>query len=391
MEIVKYEGNNLDELITQAKREYGKDVKIISYEVMNERGFIPFLGKKRYALFIQVPTQEEGFFDVLAKEEKNEEIDKFLEKIEKMIDKKIEPLKNAIVKGDSALLDLPAHAAQNSKLDFAQEFKEFTGDALDLIRLLLKKDVDPKVAKMLVKESCGLDIDANKFDLNTSFFKEALVNAIEKKIKFKGPLKIQKGAFKVISFVGPTGVGKTTNLFKIASELVLNQKLKIAVISIDTFKVGAIQQARSFSNILNIPFFAITDSKNLKKTLQNLSGIDVVLIDTVGRSHYDYWRLGEMKEILGSGSDFMDISLVISCNYKNSEAIEIVNRYRTFFPISDIFFTKIDETYKPGILLNLPIKTDIPVSFISTGQKVPEDIRILTPERMANYILGESL
>ena len=390
MEIVKYEGYNLDELILQAKKEYGKDVKIISYEV-NEKGAIPFLKKKKYALFVQVPTPDDGFLDVLAKEEKNEEIDRFLEKIEKMIDKKIEPLKQALANCTGGSSELPSHATVAAPLDFAQEFKEFTGDALDLIKLLLKKDVEPKIAKMLVKESCGFDIDANKFDLNTSFFKEALVNAVEKKIKFRGPLKIQKGTFKVIAFVGPTGVGKTTNLFKIASELVINQKLKIAVISIDTFKVGAIQQARSFSNILNIPFYAITDSKNLKKTLQNLNGFDVVLIDTVGRSHYDYWRLGEMKEILGSGSDFMEISLVISCNYKNSEALEIVNRYRTFFPINDIFFTKIDETYKPGILLNLPIKSNIPLSFISTGQKVPEDIRVLNAERIANYILGESV
>ncbi len=390
MEIVKYEGYNLDELILRAKKEYGKDIKIISYEVSDE-GILPFLKKKKYALFVQVPTPDEGFFDLLTKEQKNEEIDRFLERIEEMIDKKIAPLKEAIMKGaGEGSLELPAHVQlPSTKLDFDEEFKEFTGDALELIKLLIKKDVDPKIAKLIVKESCGFDIDANKFDLTTSFFKEALVNAIEKKIKFKGPLKIQKGSFKIIAFVGPTGVGKTTNLFKIASELVLNQKLKIAVISIDTFKVGAIQQARSFSNILNIPFYAITDSNNLKKTLQNLEGFDVVLIDTVGRSHYDYWRLGEMKEVLGGGSDFMDITLVISCNYKNSEAIEIVNRYRTFFPINDIFFTKIDETYKPGILLNLPIKTDIPVSFISTGQKVPEDIRVLNPERIANYILGE--
>ncbi len=385
MEIIKYEGHDLDELILRAKKEYGKDVKIISYEVSKGGLF----GKKKYSLFVQVATPEEGFVDLLTKEERNEEIDRFLGKIENMIDKKIEPLKKVLEEGKCTDLSVPAHNAIPTELDFAEQFKEFTGDALDLIKLLIKKDVDPKIAKTLVKESCGFDIDANKFDLNTSFFKEALIKAIEKKIKFKGPLRLQKGAFKVIAFVGPTGVGKTTNLFKIASELVINQKLRIAVISIDTFKVGAIQQARSFSNILNIPFYAITDSKNLKKTLQNLNGLDVVLIDTVGRSHYDYWRLGEMKEILGGGSDFMDISLVISCNYKNSEAIEIVNRYRTFFPINDIFFTKIDETYKPGILLNLPIKADIPVSFISTGQKVPEDIRILNPERMANYILGE--
>jgi len=388
MEIVKYEGYNLDDLIKKARKEYGKDVKIVSYEISNG-GIFPFK-RKKYSLFVQVKAPEEGFFELLAKEEKNEEIDRFLEKIEHMIDKKLAPLKEAISKGceDSPISTQNPHH-QAIKLPFEEEFKEFTGDALDLIKLLIKKDVDPKIAKLLVKESCGFDIDANKFDLNTSFYKEALVNSVEKKIKFKGPLKIQKGSFKVISFVGPTGVGKTTNLFKIASELVINQKLKIAVISIDTFKVGAIQQARSFSNILNIPFFAISDSKNLKKTLQNLNGYDVVLIDTVGRSHYDYWRLGEMKEILGSGSDFMDVVLVISCNYKNSEALEIVNRYRTFFPIDSIFFTKIDETYKPGILLNLPIKSDLPLSFISVGQKVPEDIRVMNPERVAKYILGE--
>ena len=388
MEIVKYEGYNLDDLIAKAKQEYGPDVKIISYEI-NYDGIIPFR-RRKYALFVQVPSAEEGFLDLLVKEEKNEEVDRFLERIEEMIDKKIAPLKEAIAKQcEGAEISKPQMAATGEPIPFEEQFKEFTGDALDLIKLLIKKDVEPKIAKLLVKESCGFDIDANKFDLNTSFFKEALINAVEKKIKFKGPLKLQKGSFKAIAFVGPTGVGKTTNLFKIASELVLNQKLKIAVISIDTFKVGAIQQARSFSNILNIPFFAVSDSKNLKKTLQNLQGYDVVLIDTVGRSHYDYWRLGEMKEILGSGSDFMDVMLVISCNYKNSEAVEIVNRYRTFFPVDSIFFTKIDETYKPGILLNLPIKTDIPLSFISIGQKVPEDIRVLNPERIAKYILGE--
>ncbi|MRJ01897.1 MAG: flagellar biosynthesis protein FlhF [Epsilonproteobacteria bacterium] len=387
MEIIKYEGYSLEDLIAQAKREHGKNVRIISYEVIDE-GIPPFK-RKRYSLLVQVATPEEGFFELLAKEERSEEIDRFLERIEEMIDKKIAPLKDALTQRCEVGLGEAVVPPGGEEIPFEEQFKEFTGDALDLIRLLIKKDVDPKVAKELVKESCGFDIDANKFDLNTSFFREALTNGIEKKIKFKGPLKLQKGAFRVIAFVGPTGVGKTTNLFKIASELVLNQKLRIATISIDTFKVGAIQQARSFSNILNIPFFAISDSKNLKKTIQNLQGYDVVLIDTVGRSHYDYWRLGEMKEILGGSSDFMDVILVISCNYKNSEAIEIVNRYRTFFPIDSIFFTKIDETHKPGILLNLPIKTDIPVSFISIGQKVPEDIRVLNPERMAKYILGE--
>lgn len=383
MKINKYEGYDLDALIDEAKKELGNDIKILSYEVEEEKGFFPFKKRKKYTLFVEVPTAEDGFLDMLTKEEKNEEVDRFLAKIEAMIDKKIASLNLQ----NPAVLSTPPH---NEQVIVSNEnFNEFTGDAIELINTLLKKDVEPKIAKILVKESCGLDIDTNKLDLNTSFFKEAIIKGIEKKIKFTGPLKIQKGGLKIKAFVGPTGVGKTTNLFKIASELVINQNLKVAVISIDTFKVGAIQQARAYANILNIPFFAVTDSKNLKKTLSNISNIDIVLIDTVGRSHYDYWRLGEMKEILGGGNDLIDISLVISCNYKNSEAVEIVNRYRTFFAINSIFFTKIDETYKPGILVNLPIKVDIPLSFISTGQRVPEDIRLLNPEKVANYLLGE--
>jgi len=383
MKINKYEGYDLDALIDEAKKELGNDIKILSYEVEEEKGFFPFKKRKKYTLFVEVPTAEDGFLDMLTKEEKNEEVDRFLSKIEAMIDKKIASLNLQ----NPTVLSTPPH---NEQVIVSNEnFNEFTGDAIELINTLLKKDVEPKIAKILVKESCGLDIDTNKLDLNTSFFKEAIIKGIEKKIKFTGPLKIQKGGLKIKAFVGPTGVGKTTNLFKIASELVINQNLKVAVISIDTFKVGAIQQARAYANILNIPFFAVTDSKNLKKTLSNISNIDIVLIDTVGRSHYDYWRLGEMKEILGGGNDLIDISLVISCNYKNSEAVEIVNRYRTFFAINSIFFTKIDETYKPGILVNLPIKVDIPLSFISTGQRVPEDIRLLNPEKVANYLLGE--
>jgi flagellar biosynthesis protein FlhF len=383
MRINKYEGYNLDALIEKAKEELGKNIKILSYESEDERSLLfPFKKRTKYTLFVESPSSTDRFLDILSKEKKNQEIDSFLERIEKMIDKKLEAFKLQQLH----TLPTPAHSNGNSFM-INDDFSEFSGDAVELIRKLLEKGVEPKNAKIVVKEACGFDIDTNKLDLSTTFFKEALVKGIERKIKFTGPIKIKNTRLNVKAFVGPTGVGKTTNLFKIASELVINQKLNVAVISIDTFKVGAVQQARAYANILNIPFFAITDSKNLKKTLSNLLDVDAVLIDTVGRSHYDYWRLGEMKEILGASSDLIDISLVISCNYKNSESIEIVNRYKTFFPINSIFFTKIDETYKPGILLNLPIRSEIPVSFISTGQRVPEDIRLLNPEKIADYLL----
>ena len=391
MEINVYEGYDLENLIQKAKHELGEDIKILYYETEDVKHWIPFRKKKRYKIFVEKEieqfekeTQEKSETTTSSlSTSSTPDVNDLLSKIESMLDQKLKTVVPSQVMQLSSPTDIKE---KDYKVDY---FEEFTGEAIDLIQFLISKEVEPDVAKVIVKEACGIDLENNKMDLSTSTFKEAIVKGIEKNIKFTGPFDVKKDNLKVITFVGPTGVGKTTNLFKIASEFVINRNLKVGAISTDTFKVGAVQQARAYANILNIPFHAITDSKNLRKKLLDMPELDVILIDTVGRSHYDYWRLGEIKEILSGGSDWMEVVLAISCNTKNKEAMEIVNRYRTFFPINSLFFTKIDETRDPGILLNLPIKTGIPVSYVSVGQRVPEDIRILTPERIANYLLGE--
>ncbi len=411
-----FEGTTLEEAIEKAKGELGENIKVLHYEVIDEKSWIPFRKKKKYKVFIeQLEEESSNTFEYHLEteteqlEEAEEEVktysistltededsttdnkqngninyDELLERIETIIDKK---LQNLVV--PPVPISPESNGSTNGD-EINEIIKEFTGEAIDLIKFLVEKEVEPNVAKEVVKSACGLDIDSNKMDLTTPTFREAILKGIRENIKFTGSFNKAENKLKVITFVGPTGVGKTTNLFKIASELIINKDLKVGVISTDTFKVGAVQQARAYSSILNIPFYTITDSKSLKKTLLELSNMDVILIDTVGRSHYDYWRLGEIKEILSGGTDWMDVVLVLSCNYKYKEALEIVNRYRAFFPISSLLFTKIDETRTPGILINLPYKTGLPLSYLSTGQRVPEDIRTLTPENLTEYILGE--
>ncbi len=407
-----YEGYTLEEAIQKAKGELGENIKVLHYEIVDEKSWIPFRKRKKYKVFIEQTEEEAPKFDThletlyediededieqvntysiadINQEEekdthqKNPQIDydSLLEKIELLIDKK---LQNIVTPPVSTKDDGVCNEQINEIL------KEFTGEAIDLIKFLVEREVEPQVAKEIVKVSCGLDLDSNKMDLTTPTFKEAVLKGIKENISFTGSFDKAENQLKVITFVGPTGVGKTTNLFKIASELIINKDLKVGVISTDTFKVGAVQQARAYSSILNIPFYTITDSKNLKKTLLELSNMDVILIDTVGRSHYDYWRLGEIKEILSGGTDWMEVVLVLSCNYKYKEALEIVNRYRAFFSVSSLLFTKVDETKTPGILLNLPFKTKLPLSYLSTGQRVPEDIKVLNPENLTEYVLGE--
>ncbi|MBK3332479.1 flagellar biosynthesis protein FlhF [Persephonella atlantica] len=381
MEIRIYEGYNLEELIQKAKEELGEDIKILHYETVEERKFLFFKGKKKYKLFVETTDEDDITEPVLRFEE-------LLEKVEEIIDKKIQSSLPKTSQSMATPEGLPPHI-KNSVYP-VPTFNEFTGDAFGLLSKLTERGVSPDVAKKLVKEGCGLDIDTNKWDLNTITEKEALIKGIKKYIKFTGAVDRDGENLKIFAFVGPTGVGKTTNLFKIASQLVIDRKKKVAVISTDTFKVGASHQARTYANILNIPFYSVSESKKLRSTVEQLKGFDFILIDTVGRSHYDYWRLGEIKEILGGIGEEIQNILVISCNFKDEDAFEVVHKYQTFFHISSLFFTKIDETLKPGILLNLPVETRLPVSYISTGQRVPEDLKILTPELISSYILGEN-
>ncbi len=379
MKVKVYEGNSLEELIKKAKEDMG-DVEILYYEVEKE-GFLPFLKRRRYKLFVS--------------EKLNMEREPLKLEVETEIKREIDEIKELLLelKKDPFppvnLQPSPIPSVEPVSEEVRREFEEFGGDALELLNLLLKKGVEKEVAKEFVKHSCGLDIDTEKLDLNTLTFKEALLKPINDFIEFTGEFKVKEGEKIAYVFLGPTGVGKTTNLFKVASRFVLEKGLKVGVITTDTFKVGAVAQARSYASILDVPFFVATDSKKLKEIVDSLQDLEVILIDTVGRSHYDYWRLGEIKSILTGLNIPSKMVLLLSCNYSTSEAVQVVNKYRSFFPVNNLFFTKIDESSQPGILLNIPYLTGLPVSYISTGQRVPEDMKVLTPELMATYILGE--
>ncbi len=373
MDIKVFEGEDLETLIEKAKRELG-EVDILYYEVEKKRRLIPFFTRKTFRLFVVPKNQKEE-----NREEPVEQLEKEIEEIKEMLVGLKESIKTAAPP--------PPHPEVVVSSEIPTRFaEEFAGDAFDLIKLLVDKGVKPEIAADVVREACGLDIELDKLDLNTATFKEALIKGISAKVKFTGELVVSGRT--IYAFVGPTGVGKTTNLFKIASRLVIDKNLKVGVITTDTFKVGAVQQVRTYASILNIPFYVVTDSKKMKETLKSLEDLDVILIDTVGRSHYDYWRLGEIKATLFGADVPINTILLISCNYSTDEAVEVVNRYRSFFPIYSLFFTKVDETSKPGLMINLPVMTGLPVSYVSTGQRVPEDIKLLSPEVLADFFTG---
>ena len=383
MKIKIYEGFNLEELLNKVNQELGDKYKILYKDKVKVKTKIPFIKKTKHILIVEPEEEEKVQFEELlekeleVEEEENYQLPSNPLRSYHLVEET--PVKEPEVKKEITIHD--------NKLE--EITKEFSGKAIDLINILTQKEVSLEVAKEIVRGGCGLELSSNKLDLKHFTFRESLIEGLTNSVKFKGDIFENLTRQKVLVFLGPTGVGKTTNLFKIASDLVLNKNKKVAVLSIDTFKAGAADQARSYSNILGIPFYLLSDPKKIRETVDDLNFVDVILIDTIGRSHYDHWKLGEMKETLRF-LDEAQYMMVLSANMNTKESFNIIEKYQRFFKIDYLFFTKIDETAYPGIILNLTVKTGIPLTYISTGQNVPEDIKVLTPERLVSLLLKET-
>lgn len=192
---------------------------------------------------------------------------------------------------------------------------------------------------------------------------------------------------RVIVFIGPTGVGKTTTLAKLAANLVLNEKKKVGLITSDTYRIAAVEQLKTYSEIIGIPLSAIYSSSEIANAINSYKEKDIILVDTAGRSHKDQYQLMELKSLIKSSVNF-EIYLVISATTKFSDCIEIIKSY-SFLDDYKLLFTKLDETSTTGILLNVAYITKKAISYITTGQSVPDDIEIADKEKIINGLIGD--
>jgi len=206
-------------------------------------------------------------------------------------------------------------------------------------------------------------------------------------IKFAGTLKLKKNSPRIIALVGPTGVGKTTTAAKLAAMYALNKGNKVALITMDIFRVGAVEQLKTYSRIMGIPLEVASTPKELEKAVEKHSACDLIVIDTAGRSHKDKEKLDEMKNFLEDKIP-MEVYLCLSATTKDRELEEILNRFR-IFQISKVVFTKIDECESFGNMVNLLMKDNLQIAYFTTGQRVPEDIEIATPAKLADMIFRE--
>ena len=245
---------------------------------------------------------------------------------------------------------------------------------------LTENEVDERLANQLVAE---LLERGRGFSLEEGL--NQVYRRLVKELSDIRPIRLENGRPRPVFFIGSTGVGKTTTIAKLASLFTLEKKCKVALITADTYRIAAVEQLRTYANILNIPIKVIYKEEEIAGCIEEFANYDLILIDTAGRSYQDTGHLQELKELLERVED-KQVYLVLSLSTKNSDLKKTVAAYD--FTDFSLILTKLDETLAYGSILNLKQETGRPLAYVTTGQNVPEDIAELDPYETANQILG---
>lgn len=197
------------------------------------------------------------------------------------------------------------------------------------------------------------------------------------------------GGSKIAAFVGPTGVGKTTTIAKLAARFALDEGKNVCLITTDTYRIAAVQQLQTYSDIINIPLHVVYNEKELAKliTIDLKNKHDLILIDTAGSSWNDKMQLGKLKKILKSNL-VNEVHLILSLNTKSHIIREIINKFSAVKP-DKLILTKLDETNIFGDIINIKSICNLPYSYITFGQDVPDDIEAADTTTLIKYLLGD--
>jgi flagellar biosynthesis protein FlhF len=190
---------------------------------------------------------------------------------------------------------------------------------------------------------------------------------------------------RVIALVGPTGVGKTTTLAKLAAKHSIEYGEDVALVTIDTYRIGAVDQLQTYARIMGLPLEVVMSPADLKAAISKHKHRDLVLIDTVGRSHRSEEHLREMKTFFDT-AEGIETHLVISATIAADVQREVVDRFAIFSP-ARLIITKLDEASSSGILVNLPLQSGLPISCFTAGQNVPNDLRIASAKEIAAIVV----
>jgi flagellar biosynthesis protein FlhF len=254
---------------------------------------------------------------------------------------------------------------------------EIAADVQRLARRLALRGVEEELARTLAQEAARTSKGRNERDLV-----EAARRLVRERLPAGRPPWETAGR-KLLAFIGPTGVGKTTTIAKIAARALLESRLRVALVTLDTYRIGATEHIGRYAEIMGVPVYEARDSAGFRQAIAKTENAELVLIDTAGRSDGD--AMAAQIEILRSVPN-VELNLVLSAATGARELGAAARRHRAFSP-SRLVFTKLDEADGPGSVLSAGVISS-PVACVCDGQRVPDDVHPATGNKLLDVVFG---
>jgi flagellar biosynthesis protein FlhF len=250
----------------------------------------------------------------------------------------------------------------------------------DLIEAEVNEETARDLVERLRRESAPHDLE------DVMLLRARMARMIEEQIVTTGPIHVESGRRRLVALVGPTGVGKTTTIAKLAANFRLREKKKVGLITVDTYRIAAVEQLRTYADIIDLPMHVVSTPREMRDAVNSLASLDLILLDTAGRSPHDDVKIQELKSFLVE-AQADEVHLVLSTT-TGASSLEKTAKQFAAAGTTHLILTKLDEAASLGNLLPLVRSSRLPLSYVTDGQSVPDDISAADSGRLARVILG---
>ncbi|MDC7295305.1 flagellar biosynthesis protein FlhF [Butyrivibrio sp. DSM 10294] len=425
MIIKKYVGKTESEATDEAKKELGQNIVVMNVRPMKKSGFLALFQSQKIEVTVALeeetekpqrtfspdknsrPTPRKPVIDEAVKDtaqalgavtqsmpsaparpkdiiDESSAIEEKLDNLSSLLEKNIK-----FSEKDDVSKELKEPAKSGLETLRTPKQSDISEETLSFIKLLYNTLIENEVDEIYVNQ---LTDEVEKICKPGMPFDFALSNVYQKMVLKFGksePIDNVENGPRAEIFVGPTGVGKTTTIAKLATDLTVNQKKKVALLTVDTYRIAAAEQLRTYASIIGIPFRVVYSEDEMRQAAEDFKDYDYIMVDTAGHSLKNEELKESVENFIRVLEDVMECEnfLVLSATTKYRDLIEIADCYSSMVAYK-LIFTKMDETGAKGNLYNVRMHTGAPIAYITNGQNVPDDIAVFDAQRIVKHLLG---
>ncbi len=396
MTLKTYQGATMAEALAAVKRDLGRDAVILQTRTFRQGGIFGLGGREVVEItasgdvnVVHRPVQRD------LQRERSEALAKMFGQARQQVEQQAasaEPPHDDAGNSDmlkEELTDIRRMVADLVREARSSRMPELPEELFQAYLELLESEVAEEMARDLV-ESLRKELGPDEA-VDHARVRDLLIECISRMIPTAGPVELERGKGpRVVALVGPTGVGKTTTIAKLAANFKLREGRRVGLVTIDTYRIAAVNQLATYAQIIDVPLKVVLTPAEAKAAVAELrESCDIVLLDTAGRSPSDQLKLNELRGFLDAVAPH-EVHLVLSSTCQSAAMKSAVERFAPL-GVNRVILTKLDAAVSFGVVLEIIRHVNASLSYVTTGQDVPEDIEVGQARRLARWIINRSI